>query len=100
MTLPSRTAPTRRAPKVSRQPRPPRAPRPPLTGTPAVTSSAATMLAVVCLWVFVQLLLLGDLKHERAQDLLYAQFRPEVASATAARAYHLQFVLREVFSAE
>ena len=89
MTLPSRTTPTRRAPKSSRPPKPPkppkppRAPRPPLTGTPAVTSSAATMLAVVCLWVFVQLLLLGDLKHERAQDLLYAQFRTEIASATA-----------------
>ena len=41
------------------------------------------MLAVVCLWVFVQLLLLGDLKHERAQDLLYAQFRTAGASATA-----------------
>ncbi|WP_246289926.1 sortase domain-bontaining protein [Nocardioides marinus] len=89
MTLPGRTAPTRRAPKQARvagparPPKPPRAPRPPLTGTPAVTSSAATMLAVVCLWVFVQLLLLGDLEHERAQDLLYGQFRTEVASATA-----------------
>jgi sortase A len=41
------------------------------------------MLAVVCLWVFVQLLLLGDLKHERAQDLLYSQFRTDVASAVA-----------------
>ncbi|WP_292602358.1 hypothetical protein, partial [Nocardioides sp. REDSEA-S30_B4] len=81
MTQPSRTTPTRRAEKAAKPakpakprkpPRPARAPRPPLTGTPAVTSSAATMLAVVCLWVFVQLLLLGDLKHERAQDLLYA----------------------------
>ena len=92
MTQPSRTTPTRRAEKAAKPakpakprkpPRPARAPRPPLTGTPAVTSSAATMLAVVCLWVFVQLLLLGDLKHERAQDLLYAQFRTEIASATA-----------------
>lgn len=92
ITQPPRTTPTRRAEKAAKParpakprkpPRPARAPRPPLTGTPAVTSSAATMLAVVCLWVFVQLLLLGDLKHERAQDLLYAQLRTEIASATA-----------------
>lgn len=73
----------RRATRPRRQARPPRAPRPALTGTPAVTSSAFTMLAVVCLWVFVQLLLLGDLKHDRAQDLLYDQFRTDVATATA-----------------
>lgn len=41
------------------------------------------MLTVVCLWVFVQLLLLGDLRQERSQDLLYDQFRTDVASATA-----------------
>lgn len=61
----------------------PRPPRPLPTGAQAATQSAAFMLAVVCLWVFVQLLLLGDLKHERSQDLLYDQFRTDVASATA-----------------
>lgn len=61
----------------------PRPPRPALTGTPAAAQSASVMLAVVCLWVFVQLLLLGDLRQERSQDLLYDQFRTDVASATA-----------------
>lgn len=91
---PPPTAPSRRAPRPRRTPalsrvrgwwrtQRSRPPRPALQGTPAVTSSIATMLAVVCLWVFVQLLLLGDLRQERAQDLLYRQFRTDVASATA-----------------
>lgn len=74
--------PTRR-PSLRRDRTGPRPARPLPTGAQAATQSAATMLALVCLWVFVQLLLLGDLKQERAQDLLYDRFRTAVASATA-----------------
>lgn len=41
------------------------------------------MLALVCLWVVVQLLWLGDVAQERDQDLLYREFRTQVASGTA-----------------
>lgn len=74
VALPSRRTRTTRVARV---------PRPALTGTPAAAQSASMMLTVVCLWVFVQLLLLGDLRQERSQDLLYDQFRTDVASATA-----------------
>lgn len=54
---------------------------------PAVTvttvTSIFTMLALVCLWVAAQLLWLGDVSQQRDQDLLYSQFRTEVASGTA-----------------
>lgn len=41
------------------------------------------MLALVCLWPAVQLLLLGSLSQDRAQELLYDDFRTAVASGTA-----------------
>ncbi|WKN48717.1 sortase [Nocardioides sp. Arc9.136] len=49
----------------------------------AVASSALTMLALVCLWTAAQLLFLGSLSHERAQELLYRDLRTQIASATA-----------------
>ncbi len=62
-----------------------RAPRPP-TGaeaTSSVLSSAFTMIALVCLWMVAQLLFLGGISQARDQDLLYQQFRTELAGATA-----------------
>jgi sortase A len=48
-----------------------------------VVSTTATMVAIVCLWVAGQLLFLSGFSEERAQDLLYREFRVDVASATA-----------------
>jgi sortase A len=48
----------------------------------AVTSTL-TMLALVCLWVAAQMLFLGGLSQQRSQDLLYDQFRTQLAGATA-----------------
>jgi sortase A len=41
------------------------------------------MIAIVSLWVAVQMLLLGNLSHNRAQNLLYDNFRTQLAGATA-----------------
>ena len=49
----------------------------------AVLSSAFTMIAIVCLWMAAQMLFLGGVSQGRAQDLLYKEFRTELAGATA-----------------
>jgi sortase A len=41
------------------------------------------MVAIVCLWAAAQMLFLGTLSQHRAQDLLYGEFRTQLASATA-----------------
>jgi sortase A len=46
-------------------------------------SSATTMIALVCLWVAGQLLWFGGISESRAQQLLYQQFRGELAAETA-----------------
>ncbi len=51
--------------------------------TASVLSSAFTMIAIVCCWVAVQMLLLSSISQDRAQDLLYDQFRHELGGATA-----------------
>lgn len=48
-----------------------------------LVSSAFTMIAIVCLWGLLQLLVLSDLSQARAQDLLYRDFRQQVAAGTA-----------------
>jgi len=72
---------------ASRSPRRPRAPRTQLPGRGddlwTVVSTTATMIALVCLWMVGQLLFLSALSESRAQDLLYREFRVDVASATA-----------------
>ncbi|SDD57437.1 sortase [Nocardioides lianchengensis] len=80
------SAPQRRA--DSKPPRPPRAPRPARAARPqdakvAGVSSAVTMVALVTCWVFLQMLVLGGLSHERSQDLLYRDFRGQLANLTA-----------------
>jgi len=49
----------------------------------SVLSSVFTMLAIVCLWMATQLLFLGTLSQHRAQELLYGEFRTQLAGATA-----------------
>lgn len=49
----------------------------------AAISSTLTMITLVCLWMVAQLLFLGGVSHDRAQELLYREFRTQLASATA-----------------
>ena len=48
-----------------------------------VLSTAFTMVAIVCLWVAVQLLFLSSVSQDRSQDLLYDDFRHQLGGATA-----------------
>lgn len=57
--------------------------RGPADPTNAMVSSAATMIGIVCLWVVAQMLFLGGLSEHRAQDLLYGEFRTDLAAQTA-----------------
>jgi sortase A len=49
----------------------------------SVVTSALTMTALVCLWVVAQMLFLGGLSQQRSQQLLYTDFRTQLAGATA-----------------
>ncbi len=71
--------------RLGRAVRPARPPRPATRpdDRTALVSSALTMVALVCLWTAAQLLFLGAISHERAQELLYRDFRTQVAAATA-----------------
>ncbi|WP_180936052.1 class E sortase [Nocardioides ungokensis] len=73
------------APQHPRAVAPVRAATPPTPAenTSAVVSSAFTMFALLCLWTAAQMLFLGNLSHERAQELLYREFRTQLAGATA-----------------
>jgi sortase A len=61
--------------------------RPIRPGEPAETvyliSSACTVVALVCLWMLLQLLVLGRISETRAQHLLYGEFRTQLATETA-----------------
>jgi sortase A len=46
-------------------------------------SSALTVVAIVCGWMLLQALVLGGFAEQRSQHLLYAQYRTELAQATA-----------------
>ncbi|WP_395691187.1 sortase [Nocardioides sp.] len=94
---PPRTSPEQPLPKKRRRVRRPRpaADRarrttPTTAATPsgsdtasAVLSSAFTMIAIVCLWIAVQMLFLGTIQENRSQDLLYAKLRTQLAELTA-----------------
>jgi sortase A len=51
--------------------------------TLSIASSACAVIALVCAWMLLQLLVLGGLAHARSQSLLYTQLRSELAQATA-----------------
>ncbi|MDX6371367.1 MAG: sortase, partial [Nocardioidaceae bacterium] len=72
------------APKPARPAKAPE-PRLPRPGDDlwTVVSTAGTMVAIVCLWVVGQLLFLSSFAENRSQELLYREFRVNVASATA-----------------
>lgn len=46
-------------------------------------SSACTIIALVCVWMLLQMLVLGAVSEVRAQHLLYSQLRTELAEETA-----------------
>lgn len=56
---------------------------PPESSTSVALSSSTLMVAIVCGWMLIQLLALGNLSHARSQSLLYTEFRAQLASATA-----------------
>ncbi|KAA1424496.1 class E sortase [Mumia zhuanghuii] len=59
----------------------PGAPRPDRSSF--VVLDALTVLALVCAWTVLQVLVLSGISQQRSQDLLYGAFRTELASATA-----------------
>lgn len=48
-----------------------------------VLTEALTAVAVVCAWVLLQLLVLGGVSFDRAQQVMYDEFRTDLAAATA-----------------
>lgn len=70
--------------KMTAKPKP--KPKPnavPLPERVAVASTSLTVLAVLSVWLLAQILVLGGLEQNRAQDRLYSQFRTQLASSTA-----------------
>ncbi|HEY0902877.1 MAG TPA: sortase [Marmoricola sp.] len=65
------------ATKPAPRPAPARAPGPATSTDVAASmlSSAFTMIAIVCLWMAAQMLFLGTVSQNRAQDLLYDELR-------------------------
>jgi sortase A len=61
--------------------------RPIQPGEPAealyLISSASTIVLLVCVWMVLQMLVLGRISEARAQHLLYGQYRTELATETA-----------------
>jgi sortase A len=82
--VPTGPAPNGKPPTSAKKKRPTRPIRP---GEPAetlsVVSSAATIVLLVCGWVLLQMLVLGGLSENRAQHLLYGEFRTQLATETA-----------------
>lgn len=87
-SAPQRRTPRATKPRRQRAPRPPRTPRPVRPPRPqdeaiAGLTSGVTMIALVTCWVLLQMLVLGGLSHARSQDLLYGEFREQLANLTA-----------------
>ncbi len=57
--------------------------RPAVSDQVSVVSSSLTVLAVVCAWLLLQLLVLSGLAQDREQSLLHDQLRADLAAATA-----------------
>jgi sortase A len=92
-TLPDREARPMSRPAAAPLPKPEPPARPAKVAEPrlprpgddlwTVVSTAGTMVAIVCLWVVGQLLFLSSFAENRSQELLYREFRVNLASATA-----------------
>ncbi|WP_439939068.1 sortase [Nocardia sp. N13] len=79
---PARRRPWRPAPRRTRSARRPVAPAP-ADDMWSVISTTSLMCCLVAGWMVAQMLYLGGLSQDRAQDALYEQFRGELAAATA-----------------
>ncbi|MGZ4446293.1 MAG: sortase [Nocardioides sp.] len=49
----------------------------------SLASSALTVVAIICAWMLLQLLVLGAVVEDRSQSLLYTTFRQQLAAGTA-----------------
>ena len=81
-----RRAPDSRPPTGRRPParvRAPLPPRPPMPMWATVLTPAIAMLAVLCAWFLLQVLALGGLEQARAQQVLRADLREQLAAQTA-----------------
>lgn len=65
------------------RPRPPARPRPPTPDGAATGVAAFLILAACCAWLLLQLFPLGALEQSRAQRMLYAELREQLAAQTA-----------------
>ena len=65
------------------RPRKPPPPRPPTPRGAAVAISAMLVVASLCGWLLLQVLVLGGLEESRAQNVLYSQLREQLADQTA-----------------
>jgi sortase A len=87
VTTPPTPPSTQPAPGTAGKGRKPRDLRPIRPGEPGETiylvSSACTVIVLVCGWMLLQMLLLGGISENRAQHLLYGQYRTELATETA-----------------
>ena len=90
MTRRRPTAEAERASATAGEPPVPATPSVPRTGPPArgddlwsVVSTTSLMCCLVAGWMVAQMLYLGGVAQDREQDALYAQFRGELAAATA-----------------
>jgi sortase A len=72
------------APRPAPPPRAQPGPRPARSGAGSwtIVSTTSTMVAIVCLWLVAQMLFLSTFSEDRAQSLLYQQFRTDLANAT------------------
>lgn len=61
----------------------PAEPLEPLPEAATVASTSFLVMAMVCLWFILHVLVLGGLEQHRAQDRLYGEFRTQLAAATA-----------------
>lgn len=72
-----------RRPRLSRPARPSARPMTTADEPRLVVSSTFAMASLLCLWLVLQLLVLGGLSHTRSQALLYRELRSQLAQGTA-----------------
>lgn len=63
--------------------RPPKPPKQPLPAGAAMVVQVLLTLAAMALWIVGYLVVIAPVQQDRAQQVLYSQFREEVAKATA-----------------
>ncbi|NUU16552.1 class E sortase [Cellulomonas humilata] len=72
-----------RAPRRPPRPVPPRLPRPTMPEAASVAYTAMLLVAALAGWALLQLFVLGGLSQTRAQQVLHAELRQQLAAETA-----------------